>query len=105
MSYLQENIDKIKSLKSELSKVLSETNEQLAAAQAVIDRSESVGLELQYEMPDIGMWAKGALDFGFDDHDESERDDMEELVNDIYEYANQISFILSDEYKELSSLS
>ncbi len=104
MSYLIENIKKSKLAQSELVKTIEAIEEGLETAKSIIDRAESVGLELKYEMPDLAMWAKGAMDCGFDDHESDEAEIMSSLVDDIYEYANQIEYIFSEEYQKNSKL-
>ena len=102
MAYLIENTKRAKELQAELATVVAEIERDLVTAKEIISRSESVGLELKYEMPDLAMWAKGALDFGFSDYEGDEASEMRNLTEDIYEYANQIEYIFSEDYQSIA---
>lgn len=101
---LQLTIDKSQELQSELIKTIEEIEMGLEKAKEVMDTANDLGINLVDEQGNIGGWAKDCLAYGFDEYDEDEAEKLEECLEDIFEYANQIEYIFSEKYRKLSRI-
>ena len=97
---LQLEIDKAEELQSELIKTIEDIETGLEKAKDIMNTASELGINLADEQGNIGDWAKDWLRFGFDEDEE----ELEECLEDIYEYAIQIEYIFSEKYKKLSRI-
>ena len=104
MAYLQENIDTIENDLISLEMKFREIDEQLSSAKKVMIDANALGFNLSDEIGNIGDFAKNGLDYGFDDYEEDEQEEYENVTEEIYEYANQIEYLLSDTYRDLKKM-